>query len=75
MSVKVGKGAVLATRGGPTVIPKLLLLLLLRLLLLLLLLLLATCSAGVRGGPVSDAESLRASCFVKAQDVAQKHNL
>jgi hypothetical protein len=38
--VKVGKGPVLASRGGPTVIPKLLLLLLLPLLLLALLLLL-----------------------------------
>ena len=54
----------LATRGGRTVIPNLQLLLLLRPLLLLLLLLLATYSAGVRGGPVSDAESLRAFPFV-----------
>jgi hypothetical protein len=66
---------VLATRGGRTVIPNLQLLLLLRPLLLLLLLLLATYSAGVRGGPVSDAQSFRAPYFVKAQDVAQKHNL
>jgi hypothetical protein len=43
--------------------------------LLLWLLLLATCSAGFRCGPVSDAESLRASYFVKAQDVAQKQSL
>jgi hypothetical protein len=71
---------VLASRGGRTVIPKLLLLLLLPLLPLLLLLLLlplllATYSAGCRCGPVSDAESSRASFSVKAQDVAQKHNL
>jgi hypothetical protein len=41
------------------------------LLFLLLLLHLATYSAGFRCGPVSDAESLRASHVVKAQDDAQ----
>ena len=45
------------------------------LLLLLRLLLLATHSADFRCGPVIDAESLRASYFVNAKDVAQKYAL